>query len=112
MDNIVDLARANMNQPTEPTPTENAQIMVLFDTAGTSVIYRFNVAKKGRKVYDALLKAWKQRGEYLHSVDSTKKPQYYDVEADMFDGCVDLDRVISISWVEWPKRGKFFPRML
>lgn len=105
-----------MSQPTpvqEPTPTENAQIMVLFDTAGTSVIYRFNVAKKGRKVYDAMAKAWKDRGGRVYDTSRRKAPsQFFDVEADMFDGSVDLDRVISISWVEWPKRGKFIPRML
>jgi hypothetical protein len=28
----------------------------------------------------------------------------------MFDGAIDLDRVVSISIVEWPKRDHFIPR--
>lgn len=103
-----------MNQPTEPTSTENAQIMCTYDVAVTPIIYRYNDAKKGRKAYEALLKAWKLRGgwKYKWQPEKTKAPpQHYDMASDIFDGCIDLDRVISISIVEWPKRGKFYPRI-
>jgi hypothetical protein len=34
----------------------------------------------------------------------------FDIEADMFDGAIDISQVASINFVEWPKRGKFLPR--
>lgn len=104
-----------MNQPTPPTPNENAQIMIMFDVAVPSVIYRFNTAKKARKAYEGLVKAWKARSgwRYKFQPEAERKkepPQHFEIKADMFDGGIDLDRVISVNIVEWPKRGKFVPR--
>ena len=102
-----------MSEPTQPEPTENAQIMCMLDIPNTAVIYRFNSAKKGRKAYEDFVKAWKGRQSWLADSNRYKiAHQHYDMSADMFDGCIDLDRVVSVSFVEWPKRGKFVPRMV
>ena len=107
---ILQLAREHMNQPTpeEYCPTENAQIVFNYTFAAPAPVYRFNNAKKARKVYDAAVKAWRLRTSW----DGTSRvpPSIFEIEADMFDGAVDLRHVASINFVEWPKRGKFLPR--
>jgi len=117
MTNIIDIARMQqMNQPTpqnEPTSTENAQLMFTPDFAAPATIYRFNNAKRGRKVYEAAVKAWVARHSFLRSTgDKKPAPNLFEIKADMFDGWVDLDRVMAINFVEWPKRGKFIPRIV
>ncbi len=107
MDNIVDILKREPMQE-EPTPTENAQVMVMYDVPVQPLIFRFNKAKDGRKAYDAMVKAWNTRARWAADKEP---PQIFEVKSDIFDGHVDLDRVISINFVEWPKRGKFFPRM-
>lgn len=104
-----------MQQPVpqnEPKPTENAHIVFNYDFASPAPIYRFNKAKDGRKVYEAVAKAWQSRRDWLASIGERKKaaPSLFEIKADMFDGWIDLDRVVAISFVEWPKRGKFIPQ--
>jgi hypothetical protein len=111
MDNIIQLAREyEMNQPTPVQATEHAQVLCSYDIPITPIIYRFNNVKKGRKAYEEIVKAWKARGGFEYSPNKKQPPRYFDMKADMFDGAIDLDRIVSISIVEWPKRDHFIPR--
>ena len=56
---ILQLAREHMNQPApeEYRPTENAQVVFNYTFAAPAPVYRFNNAKKARKVYEDAVKA-------------------------------------------------------
>ncbi len=112
--NIVELLKdKQMNEPTPqqpPAPTEHGQIVINYNFAAPGPIYRFTNAKKGRKVYDAMVKAWKARGEWTYLPNKKSVPKFFDIVADMYDGSVDLDMIASISFVEWPKRDKCIAR--
>ncbi len=113
---ILQLAREHMNQPApeEYRPTENAQVVFNYTFAAPAPVYRFNNAKKARKVYEDAVKAWRLRTSWDRcgpfDKSSRVPPSIFEIEADMFDGAVDLRHVASINFVEWPKRGKFLPR--
>ena len=93
----------------EPAPTENAQLMFMPNFAAPATIYRFNNSKKGRKAYEAAVKAWRAWGG---ASPSKLVIRHIEIKGDMFDGWVDLDHVAAINFVEWPKRGKFVPRIV
>jgi hypothetical protein len=96
--NIVDIIKEQQVND-QPTPTEKAQIVVMY-TYGATNIFRFNSVKKGEKEYKSLLAAWKQ---YSSGV------QHHDVDGDMFVGRIDLAHVVSICFVDHAKRAKFTP---
>lgn len=84
---------------TPPTPTEKAQIVIMF-TYGNQNIFRFSTTKRAEKECKALLEAWKKVGP-----DSKQ----HNVNGDMFVGTVDLYQVASICYVDHAKRNKFVP---
>jgi len=109
---IIQLAREHMSQPApeEYRPTENAQVVFNYTFAAPAPVYRFNNAKKARKVYEDAVKAWKAYRTWAITGTGKIPATTFDIEADMFDGAIDISQVASINFVEWPKRGKFLPR--
>lgn len=111
--NIAEYPRAKMeeqmNQPAPvapPTPTEKSQVVILF-TNNSSQILRFSSLKRGEKAYATLLSKWsKWKGA---TAPSANLRSIYEIKADMFDAAVDLNTVVSVSFVDHVKRSKFVP---
>lgn len=101
-----------MNQPTpqQYVPTENAQLVFNYSFASPAPVYRFNNAKKARKVYEDAVKAWKKYDEWVQRGVGPAPTGLFEIKADMFDGVIDLRYVAAINFVEWPKRSKFLPQ--
>jgi hypothetical protein len=95
--NIIDIIKENTMD--QPTPTEKAQIVVMF-TYGATNIFRFNTVKKAEKEYAKLLKAWS---------NSNTAGKQHAVDGDMFVGAVDLYQITSVCIVDHAKRAKFVP---
>lgn len=99
MTNIVDIMREQMNQPLPPTPTEKAQIVIVFKSPIQPAIVRFNSVKKAEKAYEAIAKAWGAQSQGL----------LHDIGGDMFICTVNLEHVAYIAYADHAKRAKFVP---
>jgi hypothetical protein len=107
--NIVDLIKEQqMKEPTQPTPTEKFQIVIVWITPQPPNIQRFNSVKKGMKVFEAMCKAWEA---HLAPYEPKRKPAplLFNIDGDMFFSCIDLSQVAQISYVDHAKRAKFIP---
>lgn len=93
-----------MNEPTQPTPTEKFQIVIVWVTPQPPNVQRFNSVKKGIKEFEALRKAWaKWCGDVQHD------HLLHDIDGDMFFSCIDLSQIAQVSYVDLAKRAKFIP---
>ena len=95
-----------------PIVTERAQIVFVFTTPQPTNIQRFNSAKRGRKEYERVKKAWQAWGDWCtRGALGNKKPpsRYTDVEGDMFSSCIDFTQIACMSFVDTEQRQKFVP---
>lgn len=101
MDNIVDLIR---NAPVEqqPTPTEKAQIVIMFTSPQPPAIPRYASVKKGEKEFAKLKKAWD-----LCKVGAG--PHLHDMSGDMYICTIDLTQIAVICFINHAERNKFVP---
>jgi hypothetical protein len=112
MTNVFDLVREQVMsrqhpQPTPeaaPTPTETAQIVINFDAgAGMSIITRYKKLADAERVYDRLIKAWKD-------FPRSDKSRIHYVAGDMWGSDVDVSRIVAVSLIDWKRRDKFIPK--
>lgn len=97
MDNIVDLIRNAPVEQQQPTPTEKAQIVVIFSTPQQPLILRSNSVKKGERAYTKLIQAWSENLTIC------------EVATDMFECTIDLRQVSAVCFVDHVRRNKFVP---
>lgn len=98
--NIIDAIKEQYPMD-QVTPTEKAQIVVLF-TYGPQHIARYSTTQKAEKAYKALKVAW-AKWEKDGSVN------HFNMDGDMFASTIDLANVLTISYVDHAKRAKFIP---
>ncbi len=91
-----------MNQTAPPTPTEKAQLVLLYATTQHVTIARFSSVKKAEKAHKAIVDAWDR-----HKMKAG--PALFDIDGDMFVCTVDLSQVACISYVDHAKLAKFVP---
>ena len=96
-----------MQQPVPVTPTEKAQISIVWTTPQPPCQARFATLKKGKAEFAALKKAWQK---WLTWEGETKQPiQLHDIDGDMFITTIDLSAIQSINFIDIEKRSKFIP---